>query len=315
MQKLWHFLQYNNAIPIALFIMFGGTGAVFAASPGAREAIISSEETVQSVDNTYIVGANLNNYNFGLRIADVREDEEMYYITYSYSTISIVDYVWREVAATKTLEFSKKELTGRDLGLFVAKQLGEEMTAQLAYLTEVQKSEREKGAALKVIATEYSGLIGRMLNPTEKVFEGYEPVVEELPVESGAAATALALPNATSTPSQVTEQDIARMVAAAVAQALEEQGQLKSSTEESLAPTTGEESDPVSDPNATTTPVTTEPDSASATTTPPTPDPDPATSTPPIPDPEPEPEPTPEPEPEPEPTPEPTPEPNPAPAE
>ncbi len=189
MRKFWHFLQYNNAIPIALFILFGGTGAVFAASPEVRGAVISSEDTVQSIDNTYIIGADLGKRDFKLQITDVKEDDEMYYVTYTYQTISIVDYVWQEVSVTKTLEFSKKELTGKDLGLFVAKQLGEAMTQEIAYLSEVQKQEREKGASLKVIATEYSGLIGRMLDTDEKVFAGYDPVVAEaFPFEKAADA-------------------------------------------------------------------------------------------------------------------------------
>ncbi len=192
MRKFFHFLQYNNAIPIALFVLFGGTGAVFASSPEAREAVISSEDKIQSVDNTYIVGADLTNRDFKLQVTKVEEDGEMYYVSYTYQTITVLDYVWQEVVVEDVMKISKKELLGKDLGLFVARQLGEEMTGQLTYLSEVQKNEREKGASLKVVSTEYTGLIGRMLDPSEKVFEGYNPVVAEaISVDSGASLAAV----------------------------------------------------------------------------------------------------------------------------
>lgn len=306
-------------------MLFGGTGAVFAASPQARETIVASEDIVQSVDNTYIVLVDLAAFDFQLQVTNVQEDDEMYYVTYTYRTVTLVDYVWQNVGATNTMKFSKKELTGRDLGLFVAKQLGEEISAQLAYLTEVQTQEREKGASLKVIATEYSGLIGSMFDPTQKTFEGYEPVVEEsISEDSSLAAAAAARPGESflALPPIPTTQQIEAIVAAAVAAAL---------TQPTAPPTTF---------FATSTPTTTdevvdedidpednEPDPDTGTTTPPAPDPDPATTTPPTPDPEPTPEPTPEPEltaeggtpPEavaeqtPEPEPEPTPDPEPTP--
>src|SRR3989344_9635324 len=79
MRKLFNFLQYNNAVPIALFVIFGATGATFAASPEVREAVLSAEQVVQSVDNTYIVSADLASRDFGLVVTKIEEDEEYYY--------------------------------------------------------------------------------------------------------------------------------------------------------------------------------------------------------------------------------------------
>ena len=91
MSRLWNFLQYHNAVPIALFVIFGATGATFAASPEVREAVLSAEQIVQSVDNTYIVSADLASRDFGLVVTKIEEDEEYYYVSYTYRTIAIVD--------------------------------------------------------------------------------------------------------------------------------------------------------------------------------------------------------------------------------
>src|SRR5690606_362598 len=145
--KFIHFLTYNNTVPIVLGVLFLGAGTTLAASPQVREAILDSYEEVQSVDNTYIGSANLETRDFGLRVTSITEDAERYYVSYTYRTISVIDYVWRETNVSKIMEVTKKEVEGKDLGLFVAKQLGEEIRAQAAYLAEVQESERKKGAS------------------------------------------------------------------------------------------------------------------------------------------------------------------------
>ena len=60
MKNLLHFLQYHNAIPITLGIIFLGAGATFAATN--PEAIYSSTQEVVAVDNTYIVDKDLSTY-------------------------------------------------------------------------------------------------------------------------------------------------------------------------------------------------------------------------------------------------------------
>jgi len=310
MHRLWDFVQHNNAVPIGLFILFGTTGAAFAANP---DVVYEEIESVQSVDNTYIVEVDLENRDFDLEITDITEDDENYYISYGYNTISIVDYVWREVEVSKHVTYSKKELTGRDLGLFLAEQLGEELTAEIAYLTEVQKKEREAGATHKKVATEYRGLVGRMFDPTEKEFDGYKPVVkEEDTVSSGATAAAI-LAGAGETHDAL--PDFEAFVAQAVANALAAQTAsstslgIATSTASTTASTTDQTSDnnndDTNDPPADDTPIdtsTSTPPIDTGTSTPPVeeePADDTASSTPPVeeePAPEPEPETSPEPE-------------------
>src|SRR3989344_4729696 len=224
MSRLWSFLQYHNAVPIALFVIFGATGATFAASPEVREAVLSAEEIVQSVDNTYIVSADLASRDFGLVVTKIEEDEEYYYVSYTYRTIAIVDYVWQESDIKRQMKVSKKELLGKDLGLFIAKQVGEEMRAEMAFLGEVQAKEREKGAVTRVVTTMYSGLIGKMLDPKEEVFAGYAPVVAETLSDTSSSAAAAALAGSgevhLALPPILSPGEIERLVSDAVTRAL-----------------------------------------------------------------------------------------------
>lgn len=178
-EKLVHFIKYNNAFTVAFVICFFGFGISFAASPELRDSVYSSEETVVSVDNSLIVSADLDNFNFNLRINSVTEDEKNYYAVYSYQTLAIEDGFWQSKEIEKTLTVSREALDGKDLGLYVAEELGENINYELSYLKRVQKLEKEKGESQKVVTTEYSGLIGKLLDPKEKVIEGYRPVIPE----------------------------------------------------------------------------------------------------------------------------------------
>jgi hypothetical protein len=179
-QKIINFIKYHNAFTIGFMIVFIGFSVSLAVSPEMRENFISSQEVVRSVDNSYILAVDLDNFNFGLQITGITESADNYYITYTYKTIVIQDYVWQVVDREKTLTVSKAVLGGKDLGLHVAEELGELINFELSFLKEVQQLEREKGLTQKIVATHYSGLIGRFLEPKEKVFPGYTPVVQEI---------------------------------------------------------------------------------------------------------------------------------------
>lgn len=180
-KKIINFIKYHNAFAIGFMIVFVGFSLSLAASPELREnfqeALISSQEVIQSIDNSYVLAANLDDFDFGLQIKEITEDEKNYYITYGFKTIAIQDYVWQELEKEKILTVSQEALANRDLGLYVAEELGEVIDYERAYLKEVQKSEKEKGLTQKIVTIQYAGLIGRFLNPEEKVFSGYEPVV------------------------------------------------------------------------------------------------------------------------------------------
>ncbi len=295
MRKFLSFVQYNNAVPIGLFLLFGATGAAFAASPEVRDAVYSEEQEVKGVDNTYIVSTDLAAHDYALRITAITEDEESYYVSYEYKTISIVDYVWQEVPVKKSMTLSKKEVQGHDLGLMVQKQLGEEVTHEISYLGEVQEKERKNGASVRSVSTTYSGLIGQMLDPTTKEFEGYVPVVEEQGPISPDLAAAIAGEQSTGPagrtllPPTPSAADIQRLVDDAVSRAIASATQNPPAQE----PTTlAVEPTPTPNPEPTPTPEPTpEPDpvplpdpatTTPATTTPPTPDPEPPPATEPV---------------------------------
>ena len=57
MTNFLHFIQYHNAIPLAVTILVMGAGATFAATD--PQAIYSQTQHVVAIDNTYIVGKDL----------------------------------------------------------------------------------------------------------------------------------------------------------------------------------------------------------------------------------------------------------------
>ncbi|MBP9715203.1 MAG: hypothetical protein KBD52_01815 [Candidatus Pacebacteria bacterium] len=175
--KILHFVKYHNFFSIGFTILFGGLSVSLAASPTLQKSVYNSTETITSVDNTKIVSTNLDNFNFNLRINSVKDDEKSYYIDYSYKTLSIKNSVWQEINLSKTLTVSKESLGERDLGLYVASELGDNINYELSYLKDAQKLQKNNGMSKKVVTTEYSGLIGKMLDPKEKVIEGYDPVI------------------------------------------------------------------------------------------------------------------------------------------
>ena len=178
-QKVVNFIRYNNAFAIAFFLLFSGFGITYAASPEVREGVYASKEVVVSVDNRQVVSVDLDNFNFNLVINSVTEDDKNYYAAYSYQTLAIEDGAWQTVTVEKTLTVSKEALDGKDLGLYATKELAEIINYELSYLKRVQKLEQEKGTSQKVVVTEYSGLVGKLLNPKEEVIEGYNPVIPE----------------------------------------------------------------------------------------------------------------------------------------
>lgn len=176
-----NFIKYNNLVPITLSFILLGAGGALAASPEVRDAaaaaILSQEQQVVSVDNTYIVGKDLSGYTPQVRITGVTEDEENYYVAYSLTTIDIVEYVWQDVVKDEMMRVSKPDLGPyRDLGVYVTQQLRQIIDRELAYLGQVQEKER-RAVSLAVVSTTYGGLIGKLLDGTTEALPGYVPVV------------------------------------------------------------------------------------------------------------------------------------------
>ncbi len=154
---------------------------------GIQDVLVSSETIVQSVDNTYLLSVDLGSFNSGLTVTSVKEDGTYFFVDYTHQTIMVRDYAWRKVEERDTLAVSKAALRGEDLGVFVARELGQVVDQRLAYLKEAQSVERDRGQTLKVVTTDYSGLIGKFLDSEETIFEGYTPVKEPVIVEGDEA--------------------------------------------------------------------------------------------------------------------------------
>ena len=171
--KIINFIHYDNAFTLIVMFIFIGASATFAAT---SDTVISQTKVVRSVDNTYILNTDFTAYNVGLKINSVKEDTDWYYVDYAYNVAEIVDYVWKQTPKDFSMKVAKKELGNRDLGLYVAEQLGQVADQQLSYLKNIQTEEKKKGITTKVVAVEYSGLVGQFLETKEDKFESYVPV-------------------------------------------------------------------------------------------------------------------------------------------
>lgn len=198
-----HFLSYHNAVPIAVSVVLLGAGASFAATN--PETIYSESQTILSIDNTYLINKDLTAYSPRAQIAAVTEDADTYYIEYTLYTIDLDDAVWKDVSRGQLMKVSKAALGPyRDLGVYVTGQLKENIEQEIRRLTETQEIEK-RNVSQKIVATEYGGLIGKMLDTTTEMLPGYTPVVVR-PPEPQVAATVGAAGGApaSETPSQET---------------------------------------------------------------------------------------------------------------
>ncbi|MFT7507308.1 MAG: hypothetical protein ACI92I_000451 [Acidimicrobiales bacterium] len=180
--RFYHFVLYNNTFTliIAFLILSGGTA--LAANEDLRKevvsSIISSESKTSSVNNSFILRADLDNFEPAVQIVNITEDAGFYYITYELTTIDLVQGTWKETILVEDMTLEKDQVGEQDLGLFLAEEFSELVASKKLYLKEVQIFEQEIGNQEKVIITKYSGLIGRFLDDTQETFEGYDPVVE-----------------------------------------------------------------------------------------------------------------------------------------
>ena len=182
--KALDFAKYHNGFVIGLILVFSGGAAIFAADPGAREAVLGKEIVSQTgVDNSAILAADLDNFDFEIKINDVAEDENSYYVDYSFRTLEIQDNIWQAAQRRSSMTIDKLSLAGKDLGLYVQEQLVQVAQNEQNYLKQVQAAETKKGPTQIARAAEYTGLIGLVLDAKNAILPGYDPVVKPAPVE------------------------------------------------------------------------------------------------------------------------------------
>lgn len=181
MQKkngLMHFLAYNNAVPLALGVLFLSTTATFAASPEARQAVYRQEIQVQSIDNSYIVSVDLERYPFSVRVTEVTEDSENYYVAYDFDTVDVIDEVWQDALKQGTFTVAKAQLGNGDLKEYVSVKVGELIWHERHKLAETQEYEKKLGVSSKVVSTTYSGLVGKFIEPSTERLPQYESEID-----------------------------------------------------------------------------------------------------------------------------------------
>jgi hypothetical protein len=176
--KVLNFVKYHNAFTIGIVLLFVFSATIFA-SEGVRDTVIGEKtETRQGTDNSVIINKNLDSFDPRITVVSVTQDEKNYYIEYNFNTVGIKENKWENIQKERILTISKEALRGKDLGLYVQKELSQVIDNELVYLKEVQKAEKEKGQTEILTTTEYTGLVGLALNIKDKTFSNYKPVIK-----------------------------------------------------------------------------------------------------------------------------------------
>jgi len=169
--QIFHFIKYNNATVIILAIILILGGGALAAGP---EAIGQKQTSVQGIDNTLLLAADLDNFNMDFKIEKIEQDEQYYYVIYSYLDLVVLDNAWQYQLNSQTRKISKK--LKQDLGEYLVGFLAKHQEARTRQLKQEKHLAELSGAQTRTEVTEYSGLIGKTLNLASKAFPDYEPV-------------------------------------------------------------------------------------------------------------------------------------------
>lgn len=182
-QKILNFLKYHNLVSIVFTVIFVGFSFSLAASPELREAIYSKEEREIGIDNTLLLATNFDQWDFQPEILSIEEDEENYYVTYKFKTLAPLDNVWQENFKENLLSFPKTILGNRDLPDYITEEIGEVIQHEYQLLKDSQKIAQKEGQSQRMKVTEYSGLIGKVLNLKPKI-EPIEPQTSQIAFEA-----------------------------------------------------------------------------------------------------------------------------------
>jgi len=169
--QIFHFIKYNNATVIILAIILILGGGALAAGP---EAIGQKQTSVQGIDNTLLLAADLDNFNMDFKIEKIEQDEQYYYVIYSYLDLVVLDNAWQYQLNSQTRKISKK--LKQDLGEYLVGFLAKHQEARTRQLKQEKHLAELSGAQTRTEVAEYSGLIGKTLNLASKAFPDYEPV-------------------------------------------------------------------------------------------------------------------------------------------
>jgi hypothetical protein len=172
-KKALYFIKYNNfaIIIFALVFLFGGS--VFATETG-QEIVIGKEVRIEGLDNTLLLSADLENVKMDFSIEKIETDDNNYYITYTFIDLTPVNNSWQYLLREKEMVVSKK--INKDLGVYLGEELSEEYQSRIKELKKEQEQAKSQGETKRVEVTEYTGLIGKILDVSSRVFSNYNPV-------------------------------------------------------------------------------------------------------------------------------------------
>ncbi len=152
---------------------------------------IKPTKVKKEVDVSLILETNFDEFDSKLQIVEITEDEDNFFVAYQYITLAVEDKVWKVVLKEKNISINKNILEGKDLGNYLSEELAEVINTDIVYLKEVQeiqiiKKAKEDALALveveestRTVATDYSSLIGKVLDIEEIDFGDYIPFVKD----------------------------------------------------------------------------------------------------------------------------------------
>ena len=188
LKKAIHFIKYNNLTVFVVLGVFLLSSGVFAQTEAGQNVIGSKQTSIEGIDNTLLLEADLDNLPMDFKIEKIEKDEKYYYITYTFINLEKKDNAWQYQVREKVRKISLK--SNKDLGLYMASQLKEEYEAKIKELKAEQAQAELEGKSARVEVSEYSGLIGKTLEIASNIFPGYDPVKKNiLPPSSASAIT------------------------------------------------------------------------------------------------------------------------------
>lgn len=182
-KKALHFIKYNNAMILIIFAVFLLMGGVFAQTEIGQEMVGQKQVSTTGVDNTLLLAADIKTMDMNFKIEKIEEDNEYYYITYTYLDLVNINSAWQYQLQEKVRKITKN--LKKDLGEYLSEEFEEYYQLRFKELKEEQAKAEEEGEQQRVEVTEYSGLIGQTFSIADKLFPGYEAVKKvEVPAPS-----------------------------------------------------------------------------------------------------------------------------------
>ena len=173
-KKAIHFIKYNNAVVLILAFLFLASTGVWAQTEAGQEFIGEKQITIEGVDNTLLLEVDLAALDMDFNIEVIKKDEKYYYVTYTYLDIQKKNSAWQYQMQEGIRKISLN--LKKDLGEYLAEELGEEYEARIKELKKEKIKAMEAGEEVKLEVSEYTGLIGQSLELASRVFSNYEPI-------------------------------------------------------------------------------------------------------------------------------------------